>query len=185
MKTTKRHSKICQSVAYHEAGHAVACWLLGVRIDEVSIEPDGDCDGFTRHEKLIDGLVKRNRRSSRSCRRLQTYATIACAGFQVQRRFNPKGTRFSHAREDVGAIRTAVGLLADSEEEFTIHVRLLETFTEELIKLPGSWARIEALSRALLKHRTLSGGQGSRGLRKGWPSHWTCSKRPEAVAAVR
>jgi hypothetical protein len=38
------------TVAYHEAGHAVAAKVLGLTIDRISINPEGDAAGHGIHD---------------------------------------------------------------------------------------------------------------------------------------
>lgn len=40
--------------AYHEAGHAVVAWLLGLACRHVTIEPEGDSLGHVLHKKTHD-----------------------------------------------------------------------------------------------------------------------------------
>jgi hypothetical protein len=68
MRENKRNAVV---VAYHEAGHAVIGWWLGIPLHRASIVPDGKRLGHVNHttwvgnKRSVPGVAKRHQRDAR------------------------------------------------------------------------------------------------------------------------
>jgi len=54
------------AVAFHEAGHAAACFEERIRIRELSIEPNMETDGLVRHLNPLAGINLRSKAGDRA-----------------------------------------------------------------------------------------------------------------------
>jgi hypothetical protein len=141
-----------QWIAYHEAGHAVAAILLGIRLGEVSIAPDETA----RHRasttvRLAQGsqqLIERGLFSPREADRL---ACFCFAGDAAQCRFAPRSVRMHYKAFDVRAI-------LDILEQFPApergeHMMRARKRAEEMVE--SHWPQVEEVANMLLRQRKL------------------------------
>ena len=47
-----------KATAYHESGHPIMCWKLGVALKKVTIVPNADTSGACHHDKLVRGIFQ-------------------------------------------------------------------------------------------------------------------------------
>jgi hypothetical protein len=134
--------------AYHEAGHAVACVVLGESFEYVStIENDqsrGRCkwllDGF--HPDLLsyedDGLE-----------RIELVIHCLWAGPLAAERY---AGRFDGvgATQDLGTIRELCNYLVGGPEELELVVDEYKQRTLDLLARPEMWANVAAVANGLL-----------------------------------
>src|SRR5712692_11590899 len=94
-----------QWVAYHEAGHAVAAILLGIRLGEVSLAPDETARYLASTTvRLAEGsqqLIEPGLLPPQEADRL---ACFCFAGDAAQCRFAPRSVRLRHKAFDVRVI---------------------------------------------------------------------------------
>jgi ATP-dependent Zn protease len=153
MGMKQQKNKVCESTAYHEAGHAVAHIFLHLPFKKVSIRPDGETSGHCmsngqRYLKGVDYDLT-PAKQDRIFRNVQTMF----AGHYAQKRFNRKSVRRWHSQTDY---HNAVGLLFYISEPPAINrlIRWLECRTQMLIET--RWQQIETVARALLERETLT-----------------------------
>jgi len=133
--------------AFHEAGHAVVIYRLGIEVRFVTILPDHDCGGFVSHGNLF---CDRGLGSDRAV--LERAIKICLAGPLAERRFYPRYHRPRRSHDYLCAFALARYLTGWGEREF---IRYLER--ETLALLDRYWADVERVARALLEHDQLSG----------------------------
>lgn len=150
-------NKKLDSIAYHEAGHAVAARRVGCRIKKVSIVPDEDSDGRMTHGPYFKGFHPDWDNSSRVQRRLENMAFVCLAGPAAQRRFNPHGYRHQHAGQDHHDAMNLLGYMVGSDEELEAYLRLTEVRVTNFVRNPHTWMAIEAVAAALLEREVLTG----------------------------
>jgi len=152
-----------RGTAYHEAGHAVATWTLGVKLGTVTIDRDGDALGSATHGRILTrrdidafqfGSLDRFTGEANALRQ----SIIALAGIVAQRRYAPRSVRRWHGRGD----RETFNLIADrvvGDDELERkhwYARALRR-TERIIN--DRWPAVESLAHALLKKHTLLGSE--------------------------
>jgi ATP-dependent Zn protease len=149
-------TNIEQATAYHEAGHAVAHYLLrrAGRLREVTIVPDaqrgtpGRAPRWTDPYDLDDGpwsdLVKV---------RLQHEAMVLLAGGIAERRFAGRTDQADTQSDYEKAAELALAI-SGSEHAADAFLDWLGTVTEDLVA--DRWPAVEAIAAALLQQRTLS-----------------------------
>src|SRR5260370_34859100 len=88
----KKKSALYHPTAYHEAGHAVMAYFLGVRLKKVTIIPNKDYVGSVLHEKVVRGLGPGVDILLRNLARKEKLARIALDGNTTQKIYPPKET---------------------------------------------------------------------------------------------
>ena len=151
------------ATAYHEAGHAVVKACLGLGYSGISIVPDNDSWGRVESSKpekpSTYAAVDRRDRWHRSRFRAEKWVMVIQAGDMAQRRYDPTSVGISYSRSDF--VKCNVLLLnydpdkKNPDAEF--HYDLLQKWTESLIE--QHWHLVEAVAKALLEHRELTGSQ--------------------------
>jgi ATP-dependent Zn protease len=149
-------TKIEEATAYHEAGHAVAHYLLrrAGRLREVTIIPDAQRGTLGRAPRSTAPSDLDDRPWSDLVKvRLQHEAMVLLAGGIAERRFAGQadhvGTRSDYARAADFALT-----ISGSEHAADVLLDWLGTVTEDLVA--DRWPAIEAVAAALLERRTLS-----------------------------
>ncbi|MGH2352822.1 MAG: hypothetical protein ACRDI2_15500 [Chloroflexota bacterium] len=146
-------------MAYHEAGHAVIAHLYGGAIHRVSIvptlgstperpttsavSPDAPARaGVGRHASAVDQT------------RQQLSAILAGEAADALR----SGQAHPVSTSDRDLARTlALDLAGGDASKADAIVEAELTRTRDLLQRPDTWARVEAIAQALLRHRTLEG----------------------------
>jgi ATP-dependent Zn protease len=158
-QTKKKRRPARSVVAYHEAGHAIACHTLGSRVLAVSVIPDYtpwgiDGDGYCLAEfpSSVDGMA------------------MLMAGEMAQLRFEPKSEGaypFAGDEHKVERILTAMVNRAVAELNLTTEDARYEFVSqlERRCKLAAQreatdivdrhWLEIETVARALIRSRFL------------------------------
>jgi hypothetical protein len=153
-------SKMLESTAYHEAGHAVAAYDVRLRTKALSIVPNDGENTLGHHigRPYFTGMPHPDISEipPRMWRRLEHRAMVCLAGPAAQRRFNPSGFRHSHAQGDYHQAVDFLSYLSGSNEAVEAHLHLVELRAKELIEADIHWAEIEALAAALLERKELS-----------------------------
>ena len=150
-----------RATAYHEAGHAVARFVLGRRIDRVSIVPDDESLGHVR------GYVLRKigedwNYTLRDVQLLEDEIVSILAGAVAETRLtgreNPVGAQ--HDRDNAAML--AVHL--EGPEVAEPYLNYLEARARALIG--ARWSIVEALAAELLERKVLSGVAARRTMRR-------------------
>jgi ATP-dependent Zn protease len=135
-------------LAYHEAGHAVACVVLNITMKKkvaVTIVPDHDSDGSVRH---YGGWTKQ-----------RSMSTIAMCGPVAEIVLAGGNTSFGDS--DLEKFERHAALLLDcNPDEVRAHPRYAELERAEVIiasaLLVERWDAVQAVATALLEKKTLT-----------------------------
>jgi len=173
--------------AYHEAGHAVACFLIGSGIQQVSIVPDDESFGRVRHapafrrEDIDDwGITPRDRS------RLEARIVAAFAGPVAEAK--GKGRELVLGQPTSAGGMHMIGALGHlGRGLFDMHPDEQAAYLEWLLVrarllVADGWFLIEPLAAELLRERSLSGPRTIRLLRASVLAH-AQSVMPEAFAS--
>jgi hypothetical protein len=133
--------------AYHEAGHAVVAWMLGLRVRSVTIRPASGHSGLTR----IAGFGRTT---------TEKKILITLAGPYTRRRFVPRSAWRSRNQSHLadGYDFDKVALLLDDAhgngKVADLYSRYVMAKAEQLVD--DGWQHIEAVAKALLERETLT-----------------------------
>lgn len=133
--------------AYHEAGHAVAAFALGIPVKHVSIMPDPK-RGSAGHVRLG---------KCRSVDAMHKQGIVALAGEAAQRRYNPRSVRRHHGGGDRQAVADYAFERTGSGEQATLLARLWGLQARDLVE--KRWGAIHLIATALLRQSTLNAAQ--------------------------
>jgi hypothetical protein len=145
-----------ESTAYHEAGHAVMRFLLGMSVHEVSVVPNeetlGHCTGSSLRAPL-DLLVwgDGHRR-----RKVERYILVSLAGGAAEAAFQGRYNWRGMELDLDCAIDLALKVCGGEAEAGKFAEWLLER-ARNLIIQDHTWAAVRRIAAALLKERRLSG----------------------------
>jgi hypothetical protein len=154
---TKQQQEL-RATAYHEAGHAVAAFHLGIGIGRkgVNVIPDSSEDraGMAHIRKGFAGrpdyeVTDRMRHGA------EKHVVASFAGEAAQRRFRASSVRTWHAATDR---KNAVDLLSyfvPEKRELEAYCQWPQSRAENLIKRPEVWAQIHAVADALVERKHL------------------------------
>jgi ATP-dependent Zn protease len=140
-----------RSIAYHEAGHAVVAYRLGIEVEHVTIVPDHDSRGHFVHADLFCAPGCGSDRAN-----LERAIKISLAGPLAQARLLRRLDRRRGGRQDYDCASGLARYLAGSagEREF---LRYQERRTHALVD--HFWNEIELVAQALIERDQLSGAE--------------------------
>jgi hypothetical protein len=179
--------------AHHEAGHAVAAYVLGRAFTRVSIRPDGETLGrcsfrppgdWFRPDERIDGLTRR---------RIEERIMISLAGPEAEALYSGRYDGDA-AQEDVERAFQHACFVTTGESEAWAYLEWLRLRTLNLMNRDGFWASVEELARELLRHEEVSYPRARWTIERvigpvldePRPGAWAAAHRPElALEAVR
>lgn len=155
MKRIRELSRAGQeATAYHEAGHAVVKWILGLPIDDVSIVRDEESHGHTTGQPAVSDLQLDSDNSDEARIRAEKDAMDSLAGMIAQRRFRPRSCRNYHASRDWKCAEDLLSGFVQSDRELNALLKLLEIRNQDLFDL--HWKLVEKVAAALIEHKQLS-----------------------------
>jgi len=144
-----------QATAYHEAGHAMVCWKLGVGIIHVTIIPKAESLGhILRHNILKEDDENDNSRAAKS--RFEKAIKVCFAGPEAEKKFTGRGNHTGAAGDYENALELVSHISGDSKL-VGLFLKLMSYQVECLIKNNNNWRAIKALAKALLEKETISG----------------------------
>jgi hypothetical protein len=134
--------------AYHEAGHAIVCWILGVIPHEISIKQIRSNFGFCEYEFPLQKF-KFEGDSYSYKDRAERVSLVYLAGEQAGKTFNPKfewSGDIHHDKEQ--AMMLIKGFFANQRQPEEYFINLQER-AKDLVCQPAAWKGIEALVEEL------------------------------------
>jgi hypothetical protein len=146
-----------RATAYHEAGHAVACYYLGVKVKSATIVPDKDQRGHVRHEAMFRGLNPEIDLSGRARLQMERSIIIGLAGMAAQRRYDRKSWRHYHGASDFRVVVDLAFRIGGDSDGTNQFLRWLELCTDRLVE--SRWQDIERVARALLERKIMAGSE--------------------------
>jgi ATP-dependent Zn protease len=132
------------SVAYHEAGHAVTSFILNSKIYRVSIEPQNGSAGNVWSERLVNHSIEYDNSCRNQCR-VERKIMILLAGHEAQKMFRPSSIRRHHRASDMQAVANLLSRIAANGEEQDAYMRLLRIRTRNL--LSAKWHCVQAVAK--------------------------------------
>lgn len=140
--------------AYHEAGHAVAAYLLRKTFCYVTIRPNGVFEGYMMHGQPGNALQNGwdEERIGRSA--LERDILISLAGGVVNLLLTGKRDHLGSYTDLHHALDLAEGVCG-SPKECRAYVNWLFVRCEGMVKSPPNWHAVEVLAGELLKREKI------------------------------
>jgi len=138
------------ATAYHEAGHAVAAIVRGVRVKHATIAPSGNSAGYIR---LLGHIPKQ-------IGAMHDRGMIALAGEAAQRRFISRSVRQHHGESDREMVREFALRASGSAKVAQCLVNLWQAQADDLVQ--ARWAVIQRVAAALLEKQMVDGAELQR-----------------------
>jgi hypothetical protein len=142
------------STAFHEAGHAVACWRCGVKVRRATIVPAEDSLGQVKHSTFFRGINLDTDNSARGDRQVKDLVIVCLAGPEAQRRYRPYSVRHAQCSADYRQAADLALKVNGSDKATKAYLRWLEIVTRDSVAL--WWPQIEKVARALFERGTLT-----------------------------
>lgn len=143
-----------EATAYHEAGHMVAAWRLGMKIRRATIIPAEDYAGKVHHESPLKGINLEIDGSDRAEMKADKAVLICLAGPVTQRCFRPTSWRRHHGRSDYDLATDLALRLHGDGEMATAYLGWMSKRAERLVST--NWKFVEAFAASLLAKHTLA-----------------------------
>lgn len=152
-----KQTKAIESIAYHEAGHAVAAHAHKVRTKAVTIVPADGSLGRLENQPYFKDINIEYDNSPRARRRVENMVIVCLAGPVAQRRFNPRGSWRVNAGGDWYQVENLLSHLVGSAEQVAEYWERMEIRTRDFVQDPDWWFLIERVAGRLLERQTLTG----------------------------
>ena len=150
-----KRTKPLEATAYHEAGHAVASWHLGIRVTSATIVPEGTMLGSVSHADPLKGINIEYDNTPRATRRGEKAALVCLSGPAAEARF--LGRRSHPPADDHIVARDILDHFAGTPEELEAYINLIAVRADDLMRLDHVWYAVTMLAEALLDRRTIAG----------------------------
>jgi hypothetical protein len=154
---SRRKSAALLSTAFHEAGHAVACWRHGLKVHSATIIPAHDLSGAVQHANPLRGIRLDINNSARGRQRAESTIIICLAGPAAQRRHSPRSWRSHHGAADHALAVDLALTMNGSAEATNAYLRWLEIATRDEIAI--LWPKVEKLAHALFERFILTAAE--------------------------
>jgi ATP-dependent Zn protease len=153
-----------RSTAYHEAGHAVVRYKLGLSVKAVSIVSDDNSGGRSSHRPPGEWFRPDIETDARHRRRIEDEVMCGWAGALAEERLGESSDKELEvgAAQDVNTIVWFASYFTGSDYETEAYIEWLRRRTEGLLNRADVWPAIEAVAAALLEEHTLTGRQVRR-----------------------
>ena len=176
MVTKREITKREWDTAYHEAGHAVAAFLLGLRIGRngVTVVPDkieqtlGTAHVLARLQERPDVSV-----SPRTHVQIENHAVMCMAGDVAEKKFRPR--RHYGGQTDLLHATDLLSYISESNEITTARLNVATLRARSLVELRRR--EITAVANALVERKTLTAEQVREAICS-WQEH---PKNPKKV----
>jgi hypothetical protein len=145
--------------AYHEAGHAVAMWVLGLGVKTVSIEPKGELSGYAEPALQYDDPPHNDLYARRF---IVEQAVLYLHAGDVAARLLRPSVGLGQASRDHQIIHSCMYKVEDNGTVQITWCNHLWQRAYDLLHWPGNWFLVIGLAQQLLQHRTLHEREATR-----------------------
>lgn len=150
----RAYHQLKRAAAYHEAGHALACHLLGFKIAKVTIVSDEATEG-----KLVTRRNELKMKKRKPVVRWHAKVVMLLAGAEAQNRFRPGSVHPLQCSRDMNfAVAILVWIHRSWDVARTASI-LLQVRARSLVRQPANWRMIQRLAKALFEKGTLTGAE--------------------------
>ena len=142
-------TKALQKTAYHEAGHAVIAWGLGIDIGDIVIlnEDSGYVSHRSPFSEVVDFDEFENSEDFDSV--ANNMILYSLAGPMSEKKFNPDGFDTACSNDDLEKVSELLIRMNTDGASF-------EKKVQEMINDPDTWAVIQLIANQVIEHQGLS-----------------------------
>ena len=180
----RRHGTTAEErTAYHEAGHAVAAYLMHRRFKHITIVPEGDVLGrvkFSLPNSFRPDHLDTDRRNEK---RIETEIIIELAGL-VSEGILAGRRNWRGARGDLDSAVNLASYRYFDPELIGKYIEWLLVLTRHMIEAPRNWPMVQAVAKELLAQKRVSYSQARRVMRTVQETAFRRSIRPFAPPAA-
>jgi Bacterial RNA polymerase, alpha chain C terminal domain len=148
--------------AYHEAGHAVTMWKLGLGLARVTIESTHGLRGSTKSVREYAFTAEDNVCIRRFA--VEQNGVVLHAGGVAEHLLHPS-TTCAQSEIDHQRVHTLMSVVEDDGSIQLAWCNYLWQRAHSFLAWPGQWYLVIGLARQLLEHRSLEGAAAERYLR--------------------
>ena len=143
-----------ERTAYHEAGHATASFVLGVKFRLVTIVPDEESETLGRMLGRPFRIKPDIELTARGEQIIREECTILLSGAIAEKHYS---RRYSHttANSDYSKAAQLASYMCGSTAEVLAYLKWIWTAAENRIHAPHNWPMVCALAQTLLESKTL------------------------------
>jgi hypothetical protein len=146
-----------ESTAYHEAGHLVAAYFLGVPFAKiaVTIVPDEGSSGRFMDRLMFSTGELEFGSSDRTKLKAERLAQVCLSGMAAQRRYRPSSVPSWHPTGDYRQAHDLISSISGSPEETQAYLNLILVRASMMFDDPYRWRCVEAVAAGLIEKKTL------------------------------
>lgn len=152
-----RASQQIAATAFHEAGHAVIAWSLGLRVHRVTVIPSKDYLGLAVCQNALAGIKLDIDNSDRAMIKAEKRILVALAGAAAQKKFSPRSVQSWDPSLDYQVASDIAQRIHGSDDVVDAYLRWLQFRTEHDVAF--HWPQISCVAQALIENKTLNGSE--------------------------
>ena len=155
-----------KGTAYHEAGHHVLKWQLGIPLGKVTIKPDHE-KGFLGVNKshrpafkkeIIEKMCEYKKTTPAQTRRIENQIMVCLAGREAELIFRPRYIGMGGSSQDYEQAHRLLHILVDEiSRQYRVYFKLLLLRTQDTLSATPVWCAVKRLAEELLEKGTLTG----------------------------
>jgi hypothetical protein len=165
-KSSSPHDLEFRVMCFHEAGHALACYLYKIPIRAVTVEPDARYIGNVSMN-IRDARQRLEGWHERRARSLAERIIRACVSGQIaEKRYSTKSFWKNHSRHDWDIAIDVADKFSGSLKEAMAWCHYLYLNMENELLGERNWNVIKALAKELRSRKTIRGFEARRLIEK-------------------
>lgn len=146
------------AAAYHEAGHAVMCHLMHLRIKSMSLGGDELYGGETTHENPFRARKPPIGNRASMPAQVQKAIMLCLAGPLAQEKYELRNSSSDYGGTvDLDVASTLAMKFFRSRKTAAAYLNFAREWVRQTLDAPPIWAAVERLARALARQERLSG----------------------------
>jgi len=160
------------SIAYHEAGHAVAAYRFNIQPKALTIIGEGDVAGeITPAPYISDDNMKgyeSGKLTAVTKLNLEIDAFISLAGPLAQMKFDPWEFKHNYAESDYHQAIGLLSIIEEDDEVLELYFDLIDMRARKFVASRTNWKTIGHLAKAVLDQSKMSSHAVKRAIFEGY-----------------
>jgi len=142
-------------IAYHEAGHVVAAYVVKRKFQYVSIEPDKESLGHVLFQRFSDKFQPEFQEENKIRPMLEKTIITGLAGEIAEKKFCNDEIDFQSSRSDFDNVFDYICYFVGSIEEAQAFLNWMIVRTKNIISLDFNWNAVKELAEQLIKRKKI------------------------------